>query len=254
MKPICRSTTTKTIGGITKDLFRVGIQKDAITGTYAGIYWMSLRPCPACGKKLFTNGKKFVCNHCGYKETSNFVDYASLYQGASASASSIGFATSKDGQDLYLPKRAIDDRIFNESYLFGATLFWKSNNEGAGAWLNITFPYSVTLSKVVLWDDPGRGNNVTSGHLEFSDGSRVKFGALPPDGKEGLEIKFPPKKTKWIRIVIDSVEGTSGLLEVDAYASEPSEEVFVYSYTFPEVNQTTGLKEGIDGKLFSRGF
>ncbi|MCD6371356.1 MAG: hypothetical protein J7L39_01400 [Candidatus Aenigmarchaeota archaeon] len=223
---------------------------DTLQRYYPGVYVDSITFFN--GTLKFINSKnltvKFLRSYTsGYKETSNFVDYASLYQGASASASSIGFATSKDGQDLYLPKRAIDDRIFNESYLFGATLFWKSNNEGAGAWLNITFPYSVTLSKVVLWDDPGRGNNVTSGHLEFSDGSRVKFGALPPDGKEGLEIKFPPKKTKWIRIVIDSVEGTSGLLEVDAYASEPSEEVFVYSYTFPEVNQTTGLKEGIDG-------
>ncbi len=56
------------VGGITRGLFRVGVGKDVITGTYCGTYWVSLRPCPVCGKKLFANGKKFLCSECGYEK------------------------------------------------------------------------------------------------------------------------------------------------------------------------------------------
>ncbi len=56
------------IGGITRGMFQVGEKKELINGLYAGTYWMSVRPCPTCEKKLFTNGKKFVCTACGFEE------------------------------------------------------------------------------------------------------------------------------------------------------------------------------------------
>ena len=27
-------------------------------------YWGTFKPCPACGRNLFTNGKAFMCIHC----------------------------------------------------------------------------------------------------------------------------------------------------------------------------------------------
>lgn len=56
------------IGGITRGLFNVGFSTKELGGTYAGTYWMSLRPCPTCGKKLFANGHTYVCNTCGFTQ------------------------------------------------------------------------------------------------------------------------------------------------------------------------------------------
>lgn len=180
----------------------------------------------------------------GYQEITNLIDYASLHQGATIEASS-SVPDSQNNYDRYLPIRAIDDLAFNESYSGGVAKYWKSNNEGIGAWVNISFPFSVTLSRIDLWDPPDN-NNVSSGHIEFEDGTQVPFGSLPPDGSRPLTVTFTPRTTSWIRIVIDGVEGVAGLAEVDAYSYYPSNELYVHTYTFPEVNKTSYIKKGID--------
>jgi len=188
------------------------------------------------GTILFKNAENLVfvlprSYPSGYLEAKSLIDYASVHQGATITASS-SVPSSVNKYDFYLPKHAIDDLVFNESYGGSVPKYWKSNDEGAGAWVNITFPSSVSLNKVVLWDPPD-SNNITSGHIEFSDNSKVYFGSLPPDGSTGLEINFDQRDTSWIKIVIDSVEGVAGLAEVDAYG-EPTNELQAYVYTFGE--------------------
>ncbi len=170
----------------------------------------------------------------GYLERYNLVDYASKYRGATIKASSYP-GTDVTGYDRNLPIYAIDDLAYHESRSSGFDKCWKSDNEGAGAWLNITFPNKVEINKVVLWDLPGI-NNITSGRIIFDDGSFISFGALPPDGSTGLEINFPSKVTRWIKILFTGVEGIAGLCEVDAYDAKPSDEIYVHVYTFPEPN------------------
>jgi hypothetical protein len=137
--------------------------------------------------------------------------------------------------------------VFNESYgiFLDTPKYWKSNNEGAGAWINVSFSQAITTNKIALWD-PQDSNNITSGHLEFEDGSVVSFGALPPDGSKPLIINFPEKTTRWVRVVMDSVQGVAGLAEIDVYSSQPSNQIYVHTYTFPEVNQSSYIDKGID--------
>ncbi len=186
----------------------------------------------------------------GYNITTNFIDYASIHQGATVTASS---SVTGNGYDCYVPAKAIDDLAFNESYI-GASpcgkAYWKSNNEGSGAWINISFPTAVTINRIDLWDPPTT-DNITSGHILFEDGSIVYFGRLPPDGSTPLKITFPPKITRWIKIVIDSVEGVAGLLEVDAYSYLPQDKIFVHTFTFPEggINSSFDVYD-VSGKFF----
>ncbi|KAI5475263.1 Carbohydrate-Binding Module Family 1 protein, cellulose binding protein [Pseudohyphozyma bogoriensis] len=59
---------------------------------------------------------------------------------------------------------------------------WASNGEGAGAWLLLTFPETIVVDTVLLFDRPNLNDQVTSASLEFSDGTSVSVGALNNDG------------------------------------------------------------------------
>jgi hypothetical protein len=229
---------------------------DAYLRYYPGVFVDSIQLFN--GTIPFTNSNDLTINFprsypIGYTKATNFIDYASIYQRATITASS-SVPPTKAKYDVFLPEHAINDLVYTEGGGMGNRVqFWLSDKETSGAWLNISFPSPVTLYKIVLWDSPSWNTtelplnyNVTSGHIKFSDGSRVSFGALPPDGKTGLEITLTPRPTSWIRIVIDSVEGYAALSEVDAYGDVPSDKVYIHTYTFPEINQTNYIKTGID--------
>ncbi|MFH0929508.1 MAG: hypothetical protein V1818_04120, partial [Candidatus Aenigmatarchaeota archaeon] len=196
----------------------------------------------------------------GYNKVENLIDYASSYQNAIATASSSP-SSSSTWYDYALPKWSIDDRVNGDAddcskidncLSVPFKKYWRSNNEGSGAWLNINFAQEVTLKKIVLWDAGYAANvgdlqnpNVTSGHINFSDSSSVEFGALPADGSEGLEISFSERSVTSINITIDSCQGNASIAEVDAYGI-PTNTIPSYMVSTPETNQTTYIKSGVD--------
>jgi LmbE family N-acetylglucosaminyl deacetylase len=91
---------------------------------------------------------------------------------------------------------------------------WATLNELSGAWIQLTWPSSVSVAQVNLYDRPNTAENVLAGTLSFSDGTSISVGALPPDGKV-LPVTFPPKTVTWVRFQIDQAQGSAtGLSEI----------------------------------------
>ena len=100
---------------------------------------------------------------------------------------------------------------------------WRSDGEGAGAWIEVAFPRPTTVSGVVLSDRPNPQDQVTAATLLFSDGSTVAVGPLPDNGSP-VTVAFPPRETTSVRVVVDGVSGTTnsvGLAELEVYATLP---------------------------------
>ena len=71
-------------------------------------------------------------------------------------------------------------------------------------WVEFSWPAAIEVSSVTLYDR-ACDEEVTSGHLEFSDGSAaIGFGPLEDTGIDPTEIKFTPKQLTWLRVVIDA--------------------------------------------------
>ena len=78
-----------------------------------------------------------------------------------------------------------------------------------------------TVARIQLFDRPTELAQMTGGLLVFSDGTTIRVGALPDDARQGLEIRFPPKRVKWLLLAIDAVKpGTTnvGLSEMAVFA------------------------------------
>jgi LmbE family N-acetylglucosaminyl deacetylase len=96
---------------------------------------------------------------------------------------------------------------------------WATNGELNGAWITLTWPNSVTISRVALYDRPNLVDNVVSGTLRFSDGSSVPVGQLPNNGNS-LLISFFPKNVRWMTFNIDNAVGNNtGLAEIEVYGA-----------------------------------
>ncbi len=96
---------------------------------------------------------------------------------------------------------------------------WVTNREGAGAWIQVGWTNAVTLDRVVLYDRPNLGDQITSGTLTFSNGSSVPVGALANDGT-AVSVAFAPRTVTWVRFTVGSVAaGTSsaGLAEIETW-------------------------------------
>ncbi len=154
---------------------------------------------------------------------------------ASATASS---AAPEQGPEL-----AIDGVI--SGYPTNPFAEWSSNGERAGAWLQLSWGGSYTLDHVVLYDRPNSDDQITSGHLTFSDGSTVAFGALPNSGSTGLTVSFPARATTSLRVTVDGASSTTlnvGLSELEAWGGPTSAPTAIKpSFTSPATAQfTTG--------------
>ena len=84
-------------------------------------------------------------------------------------------------------------------------------------WAKVTFPSSKSVSSVTVFDR-ACDEQVTAGHLEFSDGSaNIAFGALENTGATGTKLTFAAKTLSWVKVVIDSsTGGNPGLGEIVA--------------------------------------
>jgi LmbE family N-acetylglucosaminyl deacetylase len=95
---------------------------------------------------------------------------------------------------------------------------WVTNNQLAGAWIQLNWNTPVTVNEVLLSDRPDPSQNVLAGTLTFSDGSSIAVGALPVYGTPH-PITFPPKTITWVKFTITQAQGTAtGLAEFQVLA------------------------------------
>lgn len=81
-------------------------------------------------------------------------------------------------------------------------------------WTKVQFP-SKSVTSVTLYDR-ACDEQVTAGHLEFSDGSaNIAFTALENSGATGKKLTFAAKTLSWVKVVIDQSTGANpGIGEV----------------------------------------
>src|SRR5205823_5979343 len=101
-----------------------------------------------------------------------------------------------------LGKKAIDGVI--DGYPGDYTREWATVGQVAGAWIQLSWSSSVSVSRVILYDRPNLTDNVKSGTLLFSDGTTLSVGQLPNDAKTGYTVTFPAKTISWVKFTVGS--------------------------------------------------
>jgi len=102
---------------------------------------------------------------------------------------------------------------------------WASDGQKAGAWARLDWKSAQTIDLIAIFDRPNLIDQVTSGEVEFSDGSKMTFGELPNDGQTPLVLRFPSKTVTWFKVIVTSVlAGTqnAGFSEIAAYNTRKS--------------------------------
>ena len=124
--------------------------------------------------------------------------------------------------------KAVDGVV--SGYPVDSSREWATQNELAGAWIELRWPSAYVVERVRLHDRPNLVDQVLAGTLLFSDGSSVAVGALNNDSA-AFDVTFQPRSVTWIRFRVDAVRsGTSniGLAEIlvfpqsDSGGSQPS--------------------------------
>ena len=116
--------------------------------------------------------------------------------------------------------RAIDGVV--DGYPGDYTKEWVTSGEGAGAWLKLTWPEAVTVSRIALHNRLDLDDQITGATLQFSDGSSVDVGTPLPNDGSALTINFSPRTVTSVKLEITSVSTTTnnvGLAEIEAYAN-----------------------------------
>jgi len=95
-----------------------------------------------------------------------------------------------------------------------------SSNELVGAWCTLTWTSPQTIDRICLFDRPNDNDQVTSGRLEFSDGTSIPVGRLPNDGQTPAEFTFAPKTVQWVKFIVTGVRPSTehiGLAEFQVF-------------------------------------
>jgi hypothetical protein len=96
---------------------------------------------------------------------------------------------------------------------------WATINGGAGSWLQLNWSNPQSVTGIVLYDRPNLNDQITSGNIQFSDGSGLSFGSLYNSGAGGV-LTFPAKTISSLRVNVTAVSGTTtnvGLAEIQVY-------------------------------------
>ncbi|GAA5954834.1 hypothetical protein JCM3765_007787 [Sporobolomyces pararoseus] len=121
------------------------------------------------------------------------------------------------------PSKAVNGIIngYKDDGSGDSTQEWATSNQGIGAWITLTWPRSINVSSVVLYDRPNANDQITGGTLRFDDGSTYTVGALPNNGAAFvIPIKNVATKTITFSVTgVSSTTGSVGLAEFAVYGS-----------------------------------
>ena len=97
---------------------------------------------------------------------------------------------------------------------------WASNGEKAGAWLLLTWPSPINITRVTLYDRPNYSDRILGGTFTWSDGTSRPFGALNADGSATTFTLSDMVTTSSLLMTVTSVSSTTnsaGLAEISAF-------------------------------------
>jgi Secretion system C-terminal sorting domain len=106
---------------------------------------------------------------------------------------------------------------------------WATNNEKAGAWVQLNWNTPVIIDSIALWDRPNLIDEITSGTLTFSDGSNINVGSLEDSAVYHTTLQFPSKTITWVRFKVTGAKPSTsnvGLSEFAAYGKEGTTGIF----------------------------
>ena len=152
-----------------------------------------------------TGNLSITANFTATGQTTNIAPLASV------TASSQNVST---GQTVL---KAVDGVI--DGYPGDYTKEWASTGEKVGAWLNLSWSASHSVTQVVLYDRPNLNDNITGATLTFSDGSSLAVGPLNNSGT-ATTYTFPAKTITGLRMTVTGVSsstGAVGLSEIQVY-------------------------------------
>ncbi len=139
------------------------------------------------------------------------------------------------------PEQAVADGVIRiheegEWACQGSTQFWGAIRY---PWLQLTWPETQTIDRVVLYDRPTENEHTAGGLLEFSDGSEVRVFAIPNDGSPKT-VTFPAKRTEWVKFVVtDGVGANLGLSEMEVFSADASQ-MSPVDWVDPTIETTRG--------------
>ncbi|GAA5850725.1 hypothetical protein JCM8547_009070 [Rhodosporidiobolus lusitaniae] len=143
-------------------------------------------------------------------------------------------ATASSAFDAQGPEKAIDGYVdgYKEDGSGIATEEWASYGEGSGAYLNLTWPAYYMVDSLVLYDRPNQADQVTSGRIDFSDGSSLPITSLDNSGGATVFNLSEPVNISSLLFTVTGVSDSTssvGLAEIEAFYSLPQTPVNITS-------------------------
>jgi len=96
---------------------------------------------------------------------------------------------------------------------------WATDGQGAGAWIDLSWPATYIVNRIVLFDRPNGSDRILGGTIVFSNATTMPIGPLINEGT-ATEYEFAPKSIASLRLTVSSVgSGTRniGLSEFEVY-------------------------------------
>lgn len=98
---------------------------------------------------------------------------------------------------------------------------WCTHGERATGMVRLSWGEPRVVGRVCLFDRPNDLDQVRSGVLVFSDGTTIKTAELPDAARQGLDVRFPPRRVRWLAFLTDEVKPSTqniGLAEIAVFA------------------------------------
>ena len=115
--------------------------------------------------------------------------------------------------------KAVDGVI--DGYPGDHTREWAASNQGAGAWLNLSWSSYYVVSRITLYDRPNSSDQILGGTISFSDGTSIQVGPLDNTGA-GTVYTFSDRSITSLTLNVNQVSGSTqnvGLAEVQVCGS-----------------------------------
>jgi LmbE family N-acetylglucosaminyl deacetylase len=123
-------------------------------------------------------------------------------------ASQASFSASSESTGSGQSASKVADGVV-DGYPGDATREWATQNEGVGAWIQMTWTAPRTLGRVVLHDRPNAQDQILAGVILFGDGSTLAIGPLSNNAGP-VTYTFPARSVSSLRFTITQVTASTG--------------------------------------------